>query len=277
MSRTVKKAFARELVRDDDDINLAYAAMLFATHLAEPFDPAIYLRRLDEMTEAVRSPVLTAETDLAAIERLNRYLFEELKFAGDADNYYHPHNSFLNKVLELRKGIPISLSVIYLELGWRLGLPVWGGGLPGHFIVGFGHTNEPIYIDVFNEGRILSEEDCLALVQVSTVHRAAFKEQFLKPASKKAILLRMLLNLKNIYVRANNWATAYETVDLMLVISPDVPTEIRDRGLLAYRLNHLHEAVFDLERYLFLKPGSTDAEVIKGHLGVLEEKLMRLN
>lgn len=277
MSRTVKKAFARELARDDDDINLAYAAMLFATHLAEPFDPAIYLRRLDEMTEAVRSPVLTAETDLAAIERLNRYLFEELKFAGNADNYYDPHNSFLNKVLDLRQGIPISLSVIYLELGWRLGLPVWGGGLPGHFIVGCGDAANPIYIDVFNAGRILSEEDCLALVQVSTVHKAAFKEQFLKPAARKAILLRMLLNLKNIYVRANDWATAYETVDLMLVISPEAATEIRDRGLLAYRLNHLHEAAFDLERYLFLMPESTDAEVIRGHLGVLEEKLMRLN
>lgn len=277
MSGGLKRAFTKELAKNDQEINLAYAALLFAEYLTHAFDVPLYLALLDEMAEAIQAPVLAAETDLETVGVLNQYLFGNLKFAGNSDNYYHPDNSFLNQVLELRRGIPISLSVIYLEIGWRLGLPVWGAGLPGHFIVGYGRSAARLYIDVFNRGRLLSEDDCLSLCRIPFSERDTFREQFLKPATKRAILFRMLLNLKQIYIRAEDWAAAYKTVDLMLIVQPDVITELRDRGLLAYRLNNLHAAIFDLNRYLFLVPDSSDKVYLEQQLEIMEEKLIQLN
>ena len=129
----VKKSFDREVNKRDSDLNLAYAALLLAEHITTPFDATLYLTLLDEMAETVQGVVTRNNPDLKTIEAFNHYLFIELKFSGNIKNYYHPHNSFLNKVLDLRMGIPITLSTIYLEVGWRLGLPVWGINLPGLF------------------------------------------------------------------------------------------------------------------------------------------------
>lgn len=276
-SDTIKRTFSQGLATEESQINLAQSAMLLSQFLGEPFDISPYLKLLDEMAESVRGPILAAETDWETIQVLNHYLFDELNFFGNSLDYYHPHNSFLNRVLDTRTGIPIALSVIYLEIGWRLDLPVWGCGLPGHFVVGYGSVDAPIYIDVYNQGSILSEDDCLALGRVPLSQRLSFREEFLKPVDKIAILFRMLLNLKQIYVRAENWEAAYKTVDLMLIVRPDQPAEIRDRGLLAYRLQRLQAAAFDLERYLFLAPRAFDKELIKGHLKIAEEKLLRMN
>lgn len=277
MSDAIKRAFAKEVAKKDSEINLAYASLLFSEYLTEAFDLSLYLALLDQMTETVQTPVTSAETDVEKVETLNHFLFENLGFVGNGADYYHPDNSFLNRVLESRTGIPISLSVIYLEIGWRLGLPVWGGGLPGHFVVGYGQSTDSIYVDVFNQGHVLSEDDCLAIGRVSVTQRETFRERFLKPASKRAILFRMLLNLKQIYVKAKEWDTAYKTVDLMLDVHPEAATEFRDRGLLAYRLDHLHDAIFDLERYLFLVSDRADEPWIKQRVKVIEEKLLRLN
>ena len=277
MSSQIKAAFSRELAKNEEQLNLAYAALLLAEYLSNPIDTAYYLSLLDEMAETVQPAILSAATDLAAVEALNQHLFGRLKFSGNSENYYHDSNSFLNKALELRTGIPITLSVIYLEVGWRLGLPVWGVGLPGHFIVAYGPTDRPIYIDVFNQGVRLSEADCLALARVPMSDLLAFKAHFLKPVTKKAILYRMLLNLKQIYLRAENWATAYRVADLIVVVAPTQPTELRDRGLIAYRLNRRQAAIFDLQRYLFLMPHARDADWLKKRIEMMEEELLRLN
>ena len=277
MPSKIRDSFCREVAKADRDINLAYAAMLFSEYLAEPFDSTLYLSLLDEMATIIEQAVLAAKTDLEIIKAINQYLFEELKFSGNQQNYYVPQNSFLNMVLDLRLGIPISLSAIYLELGWRLGLPMWGIGLPGHFIVGYGSTTDPIYIDVFGQGRILSEEECIDIARGSHNSRDRIKNEYLKPISKRAILFRMLLNLKQIYVGLENWETAYKVVDLMCIAKPKQINEVRDRGLLAYRLNRLHAAIFDIERYLFLARNSPDTAWLKQHLETMEEKLLRLN
>ena len=200
-----------------------------------------------------------------------------MNFSGNSKDYYHPNNSFLNKVLDSRTGIPITLSVIYLEMGWRLGLPLWGVGIPRHFIVGYGSPGNPIYIDVFNQGRILSEDDCLAISNTPSAERFTFRKKFLKPATKKAILFRMMLNLKQIYINREDWEAAYKVVELMLIIRPNDITGLRDRGLLAYRLDRLHDAIFDIKRYLFLESSSFDASWLEQRLEIMEEKLMRLN
>lgn len=252
--------------------------MLVAEYLTRlAVDIPSYLVMLDRMAEETEPLVRASNTDLEVIDTLNQFMFEDMKFSGNAANYYHPDNSFLNKVLELRTGIPISLSLVYLEVGQRLGLPLWGIGMPGHFIVGYGSPADPIYIDVFNRGRLLSEDDCLAMCQISEANRFSFKDQYLKPATKKAILFRMLLNLKQIYVGWEEWRSAYKTVDLMLLVNPDEITEIRDRGLLAYRLNRLQDAIFDVKRYLYLAPQSVDAAWLEKRIEAMEEKLLRLN
>jgi regulator of sirC expression with transglutaminase-like and TPR domain len=277
MSHRIKKRFARELAKEDNEINLAYGALLFSQYLTGAFKPARYLHLLDDLAGPVRADVLAAETDMARIQVLNHHLFQHLGFTGNSQDYYHPDNSLLNKVLERWTGIPISLSVIYLEVGWRLELPVWGIGMPRHFIVGYGTPEDPIYIDVFNGGRILSEDDCLALARVPRVHRRSFVRQFLRPVSKRTILFRMLLNLKQIYMANENWPAAYDTIDLLLVVRPDQFNELKDRGLIAYRLGRLQSAIFDLNRYLFLAPNPTDKEWLTKRVKLMEEELLRLN
>jgi regulator of sirC expression with transglutaminase-like and TPR domain len=278
MPSTAKEAFNRELAKSDPQINLARAALLMSEHLNRMSHlEDYYLALLDDMAEALQPTMRRAKTAPEQVKALTHFLFAELGFHGNGDNYYDPNNSFLDKVLDRRAGIPISLSVICLEIGWRLGLPLAGLGLPGHFIVGYGVPDAPIYFDAFNGGTILTEDDCLALCRVPFSERRTFREQFLIPASKKAILFRMLLNLKQIYLRQENWEEAYRTIDLMLAIQPDQMGELRDRGVVAYRLNRLREATFDFQRYLFLNPDAADANWLKQHLEMIEERLSRLN
>jgi regulator of sirC expression with transglutaminase-like and TPR domain len=273
----LKDTFAQEVTQEEDQINLARAALLISTYLNQTFDARRYLALLDDMAESARPAVLAAPDDREIIEALNHYLFEELKFQGNVQDYYNPVNSFLNQVLDSKRGIPISLSAVYMETGWRLKLPLWGVGLPWHFVVGYGPPASPIYIDVFNQGKILSEQDCLSLARVPSARYSSFKQQFLKPVAKTAILYRMLLNLKHIYIRLEDWDAAYKTVDLMLVVRPDMSHEYRDRGLLAYRLKRLQEAMFDLKHYLFLVPNSPDEAQLKQQIETIEQELLRLN
>jgi regulator of sirC expression with transglutaminase-like and TPR domain len=273
----MKKYFITEINKAEAQLDLARAALLFSQHLTQAPDLSGYLAGLDIMAEAARPWVEGTQTAMAKIEALNRYFFEELNFQGNARDYYNPNNSFLDRVMDLKLGIPISLSVLYLEIGRRLALPLWGIGMPGHFIVAGGSLNQPLYIDVFNQGQLLTEEDCLTLCNITETQRTSFKKQFLRPATKKEILFRMLLNLKHIYINAENWPAAHTTVDLLLAIQPDQASEFKDRGLLAYRLDRLQEAIFDLKRYLFLTPNSPDKEWLEERLMLMEEKLSQLN
>ena len=276
MTANEKTAFLAQLAKDDN-LELAHAALLMAAYLDETVDPAVYLNRLSGMGAAGR-PLVEAEVEVGGqIESLNRYFFQELGFHGNENDYYNPDNSFLNKVLDQRSGIPISLSVLYLELGWQFGLPLYGVGMPLHFIVGCRINDQPHFIDVFNQGNWLSEADCLDICQLPLSDLEPFRREHLQPVSKKAILFRMLLNLKQIYINQKVWDRAYKVVDLLLEIQPDQPSEIRDRGLIAYRLNHLQEAIFDIKHYLSYSPDQGEADWLREHVVKMEEKLLRSN
>ncbi len=278
MSLQAKASFAKEVAKDEAELNLARAALLLAGHITQTGEsPTYYLTLLNDMAEAVRPAVLPAATALAAVTALNHYLFTELGFHGNTENYYDPDNSFLNQVLDSRTGIPISLSLVYLEIGWRLGLPMQGVGLPGHFIVSYTLPAATLYIDPFHGGRILSEDDCMVLSSAPITNLAFFRQNYLRPVAKKAILFRMLLNLKQIYLHQEAWEAAYRTIDLMLNVRPDQSDEFRDRGLVALRLHRWHEAAFDIRRYLFLTPNPPDLVELKQHLDMIEEQLSRLN
>lgn len=267
-----------EVLRKDEGlIDLAATALLIAEYLTTAFDKQHYLDRLARMATTVGPKVAAARSDQEVIEALNDFLFGQLRLSGNTDDYYDPDNSFLNKVMDTRKGIPISLGVLYIEVGRRLHLPLWGIGTPGHFIVGYGPEASPLLIDVFNRGRILTEDDCLELCRVPLEERDSFRNQFIRPVSKKQILYRILLNLKYIYLDQQTWASALKTVTLMMALRPNRVTDLRDRGLLYARLNRLHDAVADLQRYLFLVPKSTETKVLKARLEAMETDLARLN
>lgn len=277
MSDLIKETFAHVIKKEEAYLDLAYAALLIAEYMTHPFEKTLYLDRLDKMAATVKSSIKAAQSEHTVIEILNSYLFDQIRFLGNVEDYYDPSNSFLNRVLDLRRGIPITLSVVYLEVGRRLQLPLWGIGMPGHFIVGYGAESVPVYIDVFNRGRILTEDDCLGICNVSPIHRTTFRKQYLKPVSKRAILIRMLLNLKHIYLDRQDWEAALKTITLMMIIRPDNALEFRDRGLVYYRLKRFQDAIFDLKRFLFLEPDSNDTETIEAHIENIEKELLRLN
>lgn len=277
MSLTLKDTFRQEVTKADADINILYANLLAAEYITNVETVEQTIAQLSQLVETIRPTIQAAATEQDKLERLHHYLFDELGFRGNQTDYYQAHNSFLNQVLASRQGIPISLSAIYLEFGWQLGLPVYGVGIPNHFIVGYGFPDVFAYVDVFNQGQILNEFDLLDLAQLPHSDLEPFKQDYLKPAPRKRILHRMLLNLKHIYVQNKNWENGYKVVDLILAIHPNVASEIRDRGLIAYRLNRLSDAIYDIRNYLVLNPEARDADWLKQHLQSIERRLADLN
>ena len=277
MSDDVKMAFAVEVKKEEAQLNLARASLLFAQYLGDPFETHLYLNRLHQFAATIRPACEEATTDAAKLDRLNTFIFEELNFSGNSADYYHPDNSFLNRVLDSRQGIPITLSVVYLEIGWLLGLPVFGVNMPGHFLVGYEGRHFATVIDVFNGGRLLNDEALLELAQLPEAELGQFKRELLRPTAKKTILLRMLNNLKHSYVKTQTWELAYKVTDLILEVQPSLISEIRDRGLLAYRLNRLQEAIFDIQHYLILAPNARDADWLQDYLTAMENRLAQAN
>jgi regulator of sirC expression with transglutaminase-like and TPR domain len=196
--------------------------------------------KLEAMAAAVRPGVTTTDAPILKIEHLNAYLFEERGFRGNTQEYYDPRNSFLNDVIDRRLGIPITLSVVYMEVGRRVGMPLQGVGMPGHFIMKYADPEEDIYIDPFNRGRILSHEACEELLHDVYGEPVPFQETFLAPVSKKQILSRILMNLKAIYIHTKDYLRALSVVERQLIIQPDTEQEVKDRAALRHLIGMLN-------------------------------------
>jgi regulator of sirC expression with transglutaminase-like and TPR domain len=269
------EAFAREVNRPADAIDLARAALVMGQFEYPDLDVAAYLNRLDHLAELASQTI--ASTDLPAL-MLAQFLFDTLGFAGDSVNYTDPRNSFLNEVLERRLGIPISLSVLFLEVAQRAGVRAEGVGLPGHFIVRVVlDSGQVIYLDPFHGGAILSEADCRERVRVLTDGKLPFNEAFLNPVNARYILTRMLNNLKNFYAAAGDFYRASKVVERLLVMNPGDPNETRNLGLLYGLLGKRRQALALLEEYLQSRPDAADAEVIKRHVVELSRAASRWN
>ncbi|HEV7844216.1 MAG TPA: transglutaminase-like domain-containing protein, partial [Pyrinomonadaceae bacterium] len=234
-----------------------------------------YLSRLDMLAEEVRSFLEMSES--GETETFNRFIFDLKRFAGNQLDYYDPRNSFLNEVIDRRVGIPITLSVIYIEVGRRAGLDVEGVGLPGHFIVRVRELGlrEALFVDPFH-GAILTREDCQdrldtvydGLVSLSDVH--------LRAASTPDILVRMLRNLKAVYTRSNLYVQALGCVDRILLLTPGDESEHRDRGALLARLERFDEAVRETEFYLQIAVDAPDATEVREQLNhIRRQQAMR--
>lgn len=247
-------------VRDRSD-GLAAAALAIARVEYPRLTPEPYLERLDAMGAQARAAIdahraATGDTScLARVNALNAYLFGELKFVGNRDRYEDPRNSCLNEVLERRTGIPITLSLVYMEVARRAGLRIDGVNFPGHFLVrcpDAGDRGRGLIIDPFHRGALLSEHDCRLLLQRHVGSEVAFSRSLLAPATPQQIVVRMLLNLKRIYVHMRSFPQARDVTDLLLAVTPSALSELRDRGLLAYHLNDVTAALRDLQTYLKL-------------------------
>jgi regulator of sirC expression with transglutaminase-like and TPR domain len=234
---------------------LGPAALAVARVEYPALDPAPYLQRLERMGEAADGRLQRQDSrDTAArIATLNAYLFEELGFSGNREHYDDPRNSFLNEVLDRRLGIPISLAVVYLEIGRRAGLRLEGVNFPGHFLVRV-RAEEDAIVDPFHAGAQLSEVDCRQLLRQHLGEEAAFDRGLLATATRQHIVVRMLVNLKRLYVRMRSFPQARAAADLLLAVDPSALSELRDRGLLAYHMEDFTSALRDLEAYLRLMP-----------------------
>jgi regulator of sirC expression with transglutaminase-like and TPR domain len=227
-----RQLFAEMVQGPEHRIDLARAALLIASEEYPGLDILRYVAKLEAMAAAVRARTAGTEDPLAKIAQLNRYLFGERGFQGNAEDYYDPRNSFLNEVIDRRLGIPITVSVIYIEVARRIGLPLQGVGMPGHFIVKHPGPEEDIYIDPFNRGRLLSREACEELVQQIYGEPVPFQETFLATVSKKQILSRLLSNLKAIYIQRQQYLKALSVVERLLLIDADAEQELKDRAAL---------------------------------------------
>jgi regulator of sirC expression with transglutaminase-like and TPR domain len=228
------------------------------------------LFRLDNLAEQIRSQLSSSASGLDFISATNDLLFEVLQFRGNDEDYYDPRNSCLNSVLMRRLGIPISLSVVYMEVARRLGRPMYGVGLPGHFIVAYEDANSRYWIDPFNRGRVLSFADCCSLAKQTAGVDVRTNPAVLAPVNKRQILVRMLSNLKAIYLRGEAFDKARQVLDILIEAMPDYPEEYRHRGIIHLRQQNHRAAQADLETYLRLEPNAPEREQVQKQLLLIE-------
>jgi regulator of sirC expression with transglutaminase-like and TPR domain len=265
-SRSVQVAADLEKAMNAPGEDLAPAALTIARVEYPSLDVEGYLDAIHRMGDTAADRVTGAgASGHDAIKVLNEYLYDEQRFTGNRHSYDDPRNSFLNEVLDRRTGIPISLAVVYLEVARRAGVHVAGVNFPGHFLLRapddrarlqFGA--DFLIVDPFHGGALLSEVDCREILKQHVGDQAAFDTDLLAPATRHEIVVRMLVNLKRLYVRMRSFPQARFVADLLLTIDPSALSELRDRGLLAYHLEDFSAALRDLETYLRLLPMRTD-------------------
>jgi regulator of sirC expression with transglutaminase-like and TPR domain len=278
--------FTRAALSSDPD--LALPALLIARIEQPTLDVGPYLKHLDSIGREACRRVLAAKAAAedapasvdpdryARIKVLNEYLFGELGFAGNLERYTDPRNSFLNEVLDRRLGIPITLSVVYIEVAGRAGLDVTGINFPGHFLLRCASRpglqfSEDLIIDPFHGGVVLSEDGCRALLRKHGDANAVLEPRLLAHVTKPQILARMLLNLKRVYVGMHSFPQARSVTELLLAVDPTATNELRDRGLLAYHLNDFSSALRDLQAYLSrVRSDSGDEEQREDHAKIWE-------
>ncbi|MGB5593798.1 MAG: transglutaminase-like domain-containing protein [Crocosphaera sp.] len=257
------KSFLQETNKPDHQINLAKAALIYAKYEYPRLEIKEYLNILDTVAGNIKNSLPDNLYPLNFIKAINSYLFKDLKFIGNTDNYYDPRNSYFNEVIDRKTGIPITLSVVYLEIAKRLNFPMVGIGMPGHFLIRPEFKDVGIFVDVFNQGEILFKEDCELKLQEIYQKSVKLEPHFLTPISNQQILGRMLSNLKYIYLNRQEYPKMLRIIELLLQLFPNHPIEIRDRGLLYYQLRQWEKATADLQLYLSILPTAQDAETIR--------------
>jgi regulator of sirC expression with transglutaminase-like and TPR domain len=267
-----RRRFTELIRRPQGEFRLAEGALLIAQEEYPTLEMGDYLSRLDTIAAHISARLGFELEPRRIVAEMNAYLFDDQGFRGNEGDYYDARNSFLNDVLDRKMGIPITLAVLYLDIGRNVGLPIVGVGLPGHFIVQYSAQAAPFWIDPFYGGQILTPADCASRLAQVYGQVVPWQDAYLHAVSDHDILARMLNNLKAIYVQRHDYGRALATVERLILLLPDLPTEIRDRGLLRGQLGHLEAALDDLQHYLQLAPASPDAPLISQHIAALRHR-----
>jgi regulator of sirC expression with transglutaminase-like and TPR domain len=277
--------FAELLGREDARIDLARGCLMIAEDAYPGLDVEGYLAEIERMALRLRAGL---GQDVGAEERvvaLNQFLFEDLGYAGNIHNYYDPRNSYLNEVIDRKTGIPLTLSILYMEIGRRIGLPLQGVSFPGHFLVRLRLRGGMLVLDPFSGGAPQSEAELRQRLQRVIPEGVADNvpvaelplDQFLEPASNRQILARMLRNLKGIYREADRPQSMLEVLNRMLLVAPDASGELRDRGIVYQRLECYRAALQDLKDYAEREPDAPDQDEVRVRLMELSALCARLN
>jgi len=269
---------------DGPRVRLDRAVLELATIQFPQLEIEPTLDRLNEIAASLGDRLRNFNDGREFVEKARAYLFEELGFHGNESDYFDPLNSCLNQVIERRTGIPVSLSVFYMEVARRLAMPVFGIGLPRHFIIQFDDGNYTAYIDPFHGGHPVSHREILLLAGGSDPESGvvpAMLPSMLRRVTKKEIVLRMLRNLQRVYISRRDWPRALETMNLLILGSRDGDPELAPayklRSALHLELNHYVAARTDLESYLKLQPEAEDREEILRQINSIHQRLARLN
>lgn len=253
--------FARIVARPEPEIDLAAGALCIAADGRPDVDPDLTLEILERLAERVRLRLDLGDPIERVLARLHDVLYREASFrAPTASEYHDARNSQLDRVVVRQIGLPISLALVELEVGWRIGLRLHGIGLPGHFIVG---APEGLLIDPAGRGRFLSRDDCQALLRGSLGEGVLFHPAMLRAASKREILARILRNLRSVHLARRDWPAALGAVELLAVVEPTDPDHERDRGLLLGRMGRFSDAISCLGRYLEERPDGHDVGEVR--------------
>lgn len=263
----------------DEDIPLVWAALVIARDEYPDLDLSEYEQVAVDYGRRARQ--LIADDDpLKAVRGLNDYVFDELGFSGNQADYYDPRNSYLNEVIDRKLGIPISLGVIQLDIAQRLGLPLKGISFPGHFLVSLPVDGGLLVLDPYSKGRSLDANELKRRAQPHVGNHELRDDQLstlLSPASNRAILTRMLRNLKALYTEGNDYERALRCTDRLLLLDAEQPHELRDRGLLYLRVGHAAAGRDDLKKYLLENPEASDVDTVRQALIDASSAASRLN
>jgi regulator of sirC expression with transglutaminase-like and TPR domain len=277
--------FAELLAGEDGRIELARACLEIAADAYPGLDVDGYVGEIERFAARLQARLAPGVSVEDRVIALNEFLFADLGFRGNADDYYDPRNSYLNEVLDRRRGIPITLSVLYLEIGRRIELPLDGVSFPGHFLVRLPMRGGTLVLDPFSGGAPQSEDELRERLK-RVIPRGAMQgvpvaelplDPFLEPASHRQILARLLRNLKGVYREADRPERLLQVLNRMLVVAPDAPAELRDRGYAYERLECWRPALADLADYLERDPEAADAHEVRAKMVELSQRCARLN
>ncbi len=269
------RAFHDLIDTADEALDLGRAALMVATIECPDLEPATWRARLDDIADRSGAANLPDADD--RLERLRRFLFEVEGFRGNAEHYFDPLNSCLNAVIERKRGIPITLSVLMMEIGRRVGVPIEGVGLPGHFVVRARRRERELLIDPFNGGATLTDATVRDVVARALGREMPLTPEHLAAVSKRRIITRMLLNLKMIYIERERWDKALAVMDRLLAIEPRSPFHARDRGTVLMKLGDFHHGVAEWERALSYQVSATDTPELRQQLSRIRQALASLN
>jgi regulator of sirC expression with transglutaminase-like and TPR domain len=271
------REFRQAVDRSEEKIELGRAALTIALIDYPNLDIPDYLDRMDRLAMEVTGRSGPEADIYRSIAAVNYVLFRQYGFHGNRDDYFDPKNSFLNEVIERKTGIPITLSVLYMEVAERVGLMLDGVGFPGHFLVKCVGDGEEIVIDPFNGGEIKSREDIDKMLFDLYGGKVVFHSDFLAPSTKKDILKRMLTNLKAIYINRNDLVRSLSALDRLVILDPTSAVDTRDRGVVYLRLECYAQARDDFETYLRLRPDAEDAVLVREQLVRLAKEATRIH